>query len=253
MFAIIKLLFFFVKIFVHRWLICTSVICGFFPVSRAQVSYQWPHQKLPYMPSKLCEQFLWLAPPFQHIYVLLYPFILLSVCLLCFPFYTSFIYAAIFRISAPSRSENNQHYPVKCPFKDCKMDVNTTLRKILNGGTSNGNPPVYCLSSCQRLLYWYVCQKCIKGFSYARLSIQCCSSGVGRGPPVSPAVSNRQSPFPRNVPSRSTFHSGQNRQRNHTPSYGQTTPMQSQDTSAISHSGRTSSFFSKLSSRFSKR
>ncbi|PNF36825.1 hypothetical protein B7P43_G09622 [Cryptotermes secundus] len=79
------------------------------------------------------------------------------------------------------------------------------------------------------------------------------SSGVGRGPPVSPAVSNRQSPFPRNVPSRSTFHSGQNRQRNHTPSYGQTTPMQSQDTSAISHSGRTSSFFSKLSSRFSKR
>ncbi|XP_021927301.1 serine/threonine-protein kinase MARK2-like isoform X8 [Zootermopsis nevadensis] len=79
------------------------------------------------------------------------------------------------------------------------------------------------------------------------------SSGIGRGPPVSPAVSNRQSPFPRNVPSRSTFHSGQNRQRNHTPSYGQTTPMQSQDTSAISHSGRTSSFFSKLSSRFSKR
>ncbi|XP_069677067.1 serine/threonine-protein kinase MARK2-like isoform X4 [Periplaneta americana] len=79
------------------------------------------------------------------------------------------------------------------------------------------------------------------------------STGVGRGPPVSPAVSNRQSPFPRNVPSRSTFHSGQNRQRNHTQSYGQTTPMQSQDTSAISHSGRTSSFFSKLSSRFSKR
>nr|CAD7193611.1 unnamed protein product [Timema douglasi] len=76
--------------------------------------------------------------------------------------------------------------------------------------------------------------------------------GGGRGPPVSPAVSNRQQPFPRNVPSRSTFHSGQNRPRNHTTSYGQQSPLQSQDTSAISHSGRTS-FFSKLSSRFSKR
>ncbi|GLG96658.1 Serine/threonine-protein kinase PLK4 [Gryllus bimaculatus] len=75
------------------------------------------------------------------------------------------------------------------------------------------------------------------------------STGVGRGPPVSPAGSNRQ-PFPRNVPSRSTFHSGQNR-RNHT-TYGPATPLP-QDTSAISHSGRTSSFFSKLSSRFSKR
>ncbi|XP_034235188.1 serine/threonine-protein kinase MARK2-like isoform X9 [Thrips palmi] len=81
------------------------------------------------------------------------------------------------------------------------------------------------------------------------------SSVVTRGPPVSPAVGNRaQQPFPRNVPSRSTFHSGQNRPRNHTGSvsaYG-ASPLQSQDTSAIPH-GRTSSFFSKLSSRFSKR
>ncbi|XP_049863972.1 serine/threonine-protein kinase MARK2-like isoform X17 [Schistocerca gregaria] len=78
------------------------------------------------------------------------------------------------------------------------------------------------------------------------------TTGGGRGPPVSPAVSNRQ-PFPRNVPSRSTFHSGQNR-RNHTAAaYGLATPLQTQDTSAITHSGRTSSFFSKLSSRFSKR
>ncbi|XP_034235189.1 serine/threonine-protein kinase MARK2-like isoform X10 [Thrips palmi] len=80
-------------------------------------------------------------------------------------------------------------------------------------------------------------------------------SVVTRGPPVSPAVGNRaQQPFPRNVPSRSTFHSGQNRPRNHTGSvsaYG-ASPLQSQDTSAIPH-GRTSSFFSKLSSRFSKR
>ncbi|CAB3368113.1 Hypothetical predicted protein [Cloeon dipterum] len=72
--------------------------------------------------------------------------------------------------------------------------------------------------------------------------------------PASPAASNRQ-PFPRNVPSRSTFHSGQNRQRNHASTvggYSPGTPLQSQDTSAISHSARTS-FFSKLSSRFSKR
>ncbi|KAJ8678802.1 hypothetical protein QAD02_014589 [Eretmocerus hayati] len=54
--------------------------------------------------------------------------------------------------------------------------------------------------------------------------------------------------FPRNVPSRSTFHSGQNRaQRNHTQGHTHT-----QDTNAISPLSRPS-FFSKLSSRFSKR
>ncbi|XP_011494248.1 PREDICTED: serine/threonine-protein kinase MARK2-like isoform X11 [Ceratosolen solmsi marchali] len=54
--------------------------------------------------------------------------------------------------------------------------------------------------------------------------------------------------FPRNVPSRSTFHSGQTRvQRNHTQGHTHT-----QDTSAISPLARPS-FFSKLSSRFSKR
>ncbi|XP_044003544.1 serine/threonine-protein kinase MARK2-like isoform X19 [Aphidius gifuensis] len=59
--------------------------------------------------------------------------------------------------------------------------------------------------------------------------------------PITPA-------FPRNVPSRSTFHSGQNRaQRNHTQGHTHT-----QDTSAISPLARPS-FFSKLSSRFSKR
>ncbi|XP_024943061.1 serine/threonine-protein kinase MARK2 isoform X17 [Cephus cinctus] len=56
--------------------------------------------------------------------------------------------------------------------------------------------------------------------------------------------------FPRNVPSRSTFHSGQNRaQRNHTQLQGHT---HTQDTNAISPLARPS-FFSKLSSRFSKR
>ena len=74
----------------------------------------------------------------------------------------------------------------------------------------------------------------------------------GRGQPVSPAVSNR-TPLSRNVPSRSTFHSGQTRQRNHTSGYGPASGLQTQDTSAIAHAARTSSFFSKLSSRFSKR
>ncbi|XP_034944662.1 serine/threonine-protein kinase MARK2 isoform X5 [Chelonus insularis] len=61
-------------------------------------------------------------------------------------------------------------------------------------------------------------------------------------PPSSRLATPTTPAFPRNVPSRSTFHSGQNRaQRNHT-----------QDTSAISPLVRPS-FFSKLSSRFSKR
>ncbi|XP_014207623.1 serine/threonine-protein kinase MARK2 isoform X3 [Copidosoma floridanum] len=53
--------------------------------------------------------------------------------------------------------------------------------------------------------------------------------------------------FPRNVPSRSTFHSGQNRtSRNHTQSHTHT-----QDTNAIT--SIRPSFFSKISSKFSKR
>lgn len=68
--------------------------------------------------------------------------------------------------------------------------------------------------------------------------------------PVSPiSSSNRSSPFPRNVPSRSTFHSGQNRRNNNTYSGA---PLTTQDTSALGSSSRTS-FFSKLSSKFSKR
>ncbi|KAK7602325.1 hypothetical protein V9T40_007914 [Parthenolecanium corni] len=67
-----------------------------------------------------------------------------------------------------------------------------------------------------------------------------------RGPPVSPAVSNRQ-PFPRNVPSRSTFHSGQNRQRGYG---GSASPTGTPHDPA---SAARTSFFSKLSSKFSKR
>ncbi|KAI5704735.1 hypothetical protein M8J76_003784 [Diaphorina citri] len=70
--------------------------------------------------------------------------------------------------------------------------------------------------------------------------------GVGGGAaPVSPAAVNRQ-PFPRNVPSRSTFHSGQTRQRGYSGSPSPTGGPP-QDASARP------SFFSKLSSRFSKR
>ncbi|XP_064109499.1 MAP/microtubule affinity-regulating kinase 3-like isoform X22 [Macrobrachium nipponense] len=67
--------------------------------------------------------------------------------------------------------------------------------------------------------------------------------------PVSPSSMNRTQPFPRNVPSRSTFHSGQNRRNNNTYSGA---PLVTQDTSALTSTSRTS-FFSKLSSKFSKR
>jgi MAP/microtubule affinity-regulating kinase len=56
--------------------------------------------------------------------------------------------------------------------------------------------------------------------------------------------------FPRNAPGRSTFHSGQNRPRNNAATTY--TALTTQDTSAINQAAR-SSFFSKLSSRFSKR
>jgi len=56
--------------------------------------------------------------------------------------------------------------------------------------------------------------------------------------------------FSRNVPERSTFHSGMTRNRTRGPFVGM--PNSSQDTSAI-NSSRPSTFFSKLSSKFSKR
>ncbi|CAL8110672.1 unnamed protein product [Orchesella dallaii] len=64
------------------------------------------------------------------------------------------------------------------------------------------------------------------------------------------SVATNRTSFPRNVPSRSTFHSGQNRPRNHTANAY--TALTTQDTSSINPAAR-SSFFSKLSSRFSKR
>ncbi|XP_076029269.1 MAP/microtubule affinity-regulating kinase 3-like isoform X24 [Oratosquilla oratoria] len=71
--------------------------------------------------------------------------------------------------------------------------------------------------------------------------------------PVSPiSTSNRTSPFPRNVPSRSTFHSGQTRTRNNNTYSGVGAPLTTQDTNALTSSGR-ASFFAKLSSKFSKR
>ena len=58
--------------------------------------------------------------------------------------------------------------------------------------------------------------------------------------------------FSRNVPERSTFHSGQTRARTRaTAGGGAFPPMSTQDTGSIS--ARPANFFSKLSSKFSKR
>jgi len=69
---------------------------------------------------------------------------------------------------------------------------------------------------------------------------------------VSPGGSSRPGPaaFQRQVPARSTFHSGQTRRPAPSSQYG--VPLSSQDTSALNSAARTS-FFSKLSSKFSKR
>merc|ERR1719153_2106585 len=67
------------------------------------------------------------------------------------------------------------------------------------------------------------------------------SPGPGRGPAAA---------FQRQVPARSPFHSGQTRRPPPTSQYG--VPLSSQDTSALNSAARTS-FFSKLSSKFSKR
>ncbi|XP_045024102.1 LOW QUALITY PROTEIN: MAP/microtubule affinity-regulating kinase 3-like [Daphnia magna] len=79
----------------------------------------------------------------------------------------------------------------------------------------------------------------------------------GAGTPTGSGSSTNRFPtgqFPRNVPSRSTFHSGQNRPRNQAATYGGAAGggMAGADSSGLGPSSRTS-FFSKLSSRFSKR
>merc|ERR1719209_1189330 len=67
---------------------------------------------------------------------------------------------------------------------------------------------------------------------------------------VSPGASRGPAAFQRQVPARSTFHSGQTRRPAPSSQYG--VPLSSQDTSALNSAARTS-FFSKLSSKFSKR
>ena len=62
--------------------------------------------------------------------------------------------------------------------------------------------------------------------------------------------------FSRNVPERSTFHSGMkahNRGAKAVGSGGYGLPTSSQDSSSINPATRPSNFFSKLSSKFSKR
>jgi len=72
--------------------------------------------------------------------------------------------------------------------------------------------------------------------------------------PLSPGGSNRAgtaaAAFQRQVPARSTFHSGQTRRPAPASQYG--VPISSQDTNALNSAARTS-FFSKLSSKFTKR
>ncbi|KAL5236546.1 hypothetical protein ACI65C_003956 [Semiaphis heraclei] len=65
--------------------------------------------------------------------------------------------------------------------------------------------------------------------------------------PASPAVNSRQ-PFPRNVPSRQTFHSGQNRHRGYT-GVGPTNNTGNPHDPSVQRP----SFFSKISSKFVKR
>merc|ERR1711862_1082812 len=74
------------------------------------------------------------------------------------------------------------------------------------------------------------------------LKMSAVSPGASRGPATAA--------FQRQVPARSTFHSGQTRRPAPTSQYG--VPLSSQDTSALNSAARTS-FFSKLSSKFSKR
>merc|ERR1712106_287515 len=68
---------------------------------------------------------------------------------------------------------------------------------------------------------------------------------------VSPGASRGTAAFQRQVPARSTFHSGQTRRPAPTSQYG--VPLSSQDTSALNSAAARTSFFSKLSSKFSKR
>lgn len=61
--------------------------------------------------------------------------------------------------------------------------------------------------------------------------------------------------FPRGTANRSTFHSGQTRERRHVNACNGPqgmAPLNSQDMSSMNHAGR-QSFFSKLSFKFSKR
>ncbi|XP_013782358.1 MAP/microtubule affinity-regulating kinase 3-like isoform X2 [Limulus polyphemus] len=94
-----------------------------------------------------------------------------------------------------------------------------------------------------------------KGLSSERSHIEPSGSGSALKQPdtLSPASSLNR-PFPRGTANRSTFHSGQTRERRHTSAYNGpgTVPIQTQDLSSVTPGSR-QSFFSKLSSKFSKR
>ncbi|KAF0300054.1 Serine/threonine-protein kinase MARK1 [Amphibalanus amphitrite] len=74
-------------------------------------------------------------------------------------------------------------------------------------------------------------------------------SSAGRtAPPLSPGAAPRSAPFSRNIPSRSTFHSGQTR----AAGYRAAGYSPHHDSGGLGSANRTS-FFSKLSSKFAKR
>nr|XP_006813817.1 PREDICTED: MAP/microtubule affinity-regulating kinase 3-like isoform X2 [Saccoglossus kowalevskii] len=70
----------------------------------------------------------------------------------------------------------------------------------------------------------------------------------------SPTVTGGHARFPRGTANRSTFHSGQTRERHHARFNGPpASPSMARDTSSVERTRNSLSFFSKLSSKFSKR
>ncbi|XP_072161690.1 uncharacterized protein par-1 isoform X5 [Bemisia tabaci] len=116
-------------------------------------------------------------------------------------------------------------------------------RGVSKSNTMTGNKPLTVGGSVGRRS-WISFEEKASSNEKTNTAGDSAGTNTGRGPPVSPAATSRQ-PFPRNIPSRSTFHSGQNRQRG---GYGGASP-----TSAPHDASARPSIFAKISSKFSKR
>ena len=114
------------------------------------------------------------------------------------------------------------------------------------------------LLPCCSFIYFMKCFNVCSNFSFV-CSGGKASSGGGAVSPLTPnnrqSTTSTSSPFPRNFSTRSTFHGGQTRRTpNNNPGYGGLgAPLTSQDTSVLPASATRTSFFSKISSKFSKR